>query len=78
MLASLVDKSLLRRSVGGRYDLHEVIRQYADAQLQEQADVLAATRSKHAAYVLRFLLEREQRLKGGGAGAGDGGDRCRD
>jgi predicted ATPase/transcriptional regulator with XRE-family HTH domain len=64
MLASLVDKSLLRRSVGGRYDLHEVIRQYADARLQEHADALAATRSKHAAYVLRFLIEREQRLKG--------------
>jgi predicted ATPase/DNA-binding XRE family transcriptional regulator len=64
MLASLVDKSLLRRSVGGRYDLHEVIRQYAHARLQEHADELAATRNKHAIYLLRFLIEREQRLKG--------------
>ncbi len=42
VLANLVDKSLLRRGAGGRYDLHEIIRQYAHAQLQEQADEAAA------------------------------------
>ena len=35
MLANVVDKSLLRRGAGGRYDLHEIMRQYAHAQLQE-------------------------------------------
>ncbi len=64
VLANLVDKSLLRRGVSGRYDLHEVIRQYADTRLQEHADELAATGTRHAAYYLRLVAEREQRLKG--------------
>jgi predicted ATPase/transcriptional regulator with XRE-family HTH domain len=62
VLASLADKSLLRRGVSGRYDLHEVIRQYADARLQEQAGEWIATQSRHAAYFLRYVAEREQRL----------------
>jgi predicted ATPase/transcriptional regulator with XRE-family HTH domain len=64
VLASLADKSLLRRGGSGRYDLHEVIRQYADGQLSEQADEFAATCGRHAAFYLRLVAEREQRLKG--------------
>lgn len=63
-LANLVDKSLLRRGANGRYDLHEIIRQYADAQLQEHADEQDAAREQHATYFLRFVSERERRLKG--------------
>jgi predicted ATPase/transcriptional regulator with XRE-family HTH domain len=65
VLANLADKSLLRRGGSGRYDLHEVIRQYADGLLREQADELGAARGKHAAFYLRLVAEREQRLKGG-------------
>ena len=64
MLAALADKSLLRRGAGGRYDLHEIIRQYADTRLREQPGELAETCSRHAAYFLDFLVEREARLKG--------------
>jgi predicted ATPase/DNA-binding XRE family transcriptional regulator len=64
MLASLADKSLLRRGASGRYDLHEIIRQYADERLQEHQDELAATRGRHAAYCLQLVGEREQRIKG--------------
>lgn len=64
VLANLADKSLLRRGANGRYDLHEIIRQYADARLQEQVAERDATRSRHAAYYLQFVAEREQRLKG--------------
>jgi len=35
LLATLVDKSLLRHTRTGRYDLHELIRQYALAKLAE-------------------------------------------
>jgi predicted ATPase/DNA-binding XRE family transcriptional regulator len=35
LLAALVDKSLLRRNETGRYELHELIRQYAEEQLHE-------------------------------------------
>jgi predicted ATPase/transcriptional regulator with XRE-family HTH domain len=64
ILAALIDKSLLRRGGSGRYDLHEVIRQYADGQLREQADELAAACGRHAVFYLRLVAEREQRLKG--------------
>lgn len=64
VLASLADKSLLRRVAGGRYDLHEIIRQYADARLRERADELADTRARHAAYFLQLVAEREGRIKG--------------
>lgn len=63
MLASLADKSLIRRSGQGRYDLHEIIRQYAAARLNEQAEVAEATRNTHAQYYLRFVAARDQRLK---------------
>ncbi|MBX2998066.1 MAG: tetratricopeptide repeat protein [Caldilineaceae bacterium] len=41
LLASLIAASLLRRSTGDRYDLHELVRQYAAEQLTaEEVDVL--------------------------------------
>jgi predicted ATPase/transcriptional regulator with XRE-family HTH domain len=64
LLANLADKSLLRRGVSKRYDLHEVIKQYAEARLREHTDEWAATQDRHAAYFLRFVAEREQRLAG--------------
>ncbi|HEU5103456.1 MAG TPA: tetratricopeptide repeat protein [Roseiflexaceae bacterium] len=64
VLANLADKSLLRRGGGGRYDLHEVIRQYASGQLREQADEFGAASGRHMAFYLRLVAEREQRLKG--------------
>jgi predicted ATPase/transcriptional regulator with XRE-family HTH domain len=63
LLATLVDKSLVQRGTGGRYALHELIRQFADEQLREHADELAATRRRHASYYLRFVGEREQRQR---------------
>lgn len=68
-LARLVDKSLLRRRGDGRYDLHEIIRQYASARLQEHVDDCAATQRRHAAYFLRSVAEREQRLRSAEQGA---------
>lgn len=38
MLASLVDKSLLHRKPTGRYEIHEVLRQYAEESLNESPD----------------------------------------
>lgn len=64
LLTNLADKSLLRRGAGGRYDLHEIIRQYAEMRLEEQPAELAAARDQHAAYYMHMAAEREQRLKG--------------
>lgn len=46
ILSSLVDKSLVRRTNSGRYSLHEVVRQYADAQLSK-ANATDDTRTQH-------------------------------
>lgn len=63
-LAALVDKSLLRRGVAGRYSLHELIRQYAAARLAEQPAEEAAMRARYAACFVRFAGERAERIKG--------------
>jgi len=62
-LASLVDKSLLRRSGAGRYDMHELVRQYAAAHLELSADEYSATRDRHAAFYMDLVWRRENDLK---------------
>lgn len=52
ILASLVSKSLVRRVKGDRYDLHELVRQYAHERLIESGESDSAC-SEH----LRFFLE---------------------
>lgn len=58
ILSALVDKSLLRRSAAGRYDLHELIRQYAATHLAANAPEEVATRDRHCSYYARLLQER--------------------
>jgi hypothetical protein len=65
ILASLVDKSLIRRSDAnaGRYDLHELIRQYAALLLQAEPGEKDTTTKKHAEYYLTLLAAREPGLR---------------
>jgi predicted ATPase/transcriptional regulator with XRE-family HTH domain len=63
LLTALVDKSLLRRSGTGRYDTHELVRQYAAAQLEENSAEYAATRDRHSGYYLTLVQHREKGLK---------------
>jgi predicted ATPase/transcriptional regulator with XRE-family HTH domain len=62
LLASLNAKSLLRRSENGRYDLHDVIRQYARSHLDEDP-CKPETYEDHCAYYLAFVRDREKMLK---------------
>ena len=67
MLSELVSKSLVRRSDFGRYELHELLRQYAAEKLAaESPDALAATRERHARHYLGALAERRSALIGSG------------
>ncbi|MFQ5854542.1 MAG: tetratricopeptide repeat protein [Anaerolineae bacterium] len=61
-LASLVDKSLLRFVPGGRYEMHELLRQYAAEKLAAVSDVQAAARDRHCTYYAAFLQRREAEL----------------
>ncbi|HEU5098957.1 MAG TPA: helix-turn-helix domain-containing protein, partial [Roseiflexaceae bacterium] len=63
LLSSLVDKSLLRRSGAGRYDMHELVRQYAATHLEVSAVEYSATRDRHAAFYLDLMDRRENDLK---------------
>jgi predicted ATPase/DNA-binding XRE family transcriptional regulator len=62
MLASLSAKSLVRRTEGGRYDLHEVIRQYALSHLNEGPDNLG-THARYCEFYLELLGGHEESLK---------------
>jgi predicted ATPase/DNA-binding CsgD family transcriptional regulator len=61
-LSALVDKSLLRVDADGRYDLHELLRQYAEEHLMLSGE-LASARDAHSAYFAAFLQHQWQPLR---------------
>lgn len=72
LLAALVDKSLLRRTEATgdgvrpgtrRYDLHELVRQYAAAKLADDPGEQSATLDRHCAIFVQMLAEREAAIK---------------
>jgi predicted ATPase len=65
VLFSLVDKSLVQHSDvhAGRFELHELIRQYAAARLEENIAEKQATRERHSHYYLTLLEEQEPALR---------------
>src|SRR5258708_12466747 len=58
----LVNKSLLRRHGDGRFEIHELLRQYAEERLTESDR--SATLDSYSTYYLTFLAEREEDLFG--------------
>lgn len=63
-LQALVTKSLIRRSESGRYDMHELIHQYANDQLGKAAAEFQETHTKHSDYYAELLDSRGSALKG--------------
>ncbi len=60
LLASLLDKCMIRRDAGGRYQIHELLRQFAESKLHE-AEV-AALAAAHCAYYCDYLAARNRGL----------------
>ncbi len=60
-LAGLVDKSLVRLNAAGRYDVHELLRQYGGEQLN--AEDQAAVERAYSDYYLRMLHRLEPEIK---------------
>ncbi len=54
-LQTLVHKSMVSNSKAGRYDVHELMRQFAAEELNHSPDLAAAVRSRHSAYYCAFL-----------------------
>jgi tetratricopeptide (TPR) repeat protein len=59
LLAELVTKSLVRRLELGRYELHELLRQYAADRLAENPDEPAEVRERHARFYVGRLADRQ-------------------
>ncbi len=59
VLAGLVDKSFLRISDSGRYDIHELIRQYSNELLEAVPDAKESAQHRHSAYYADFLYQRQ-------------------
>jgi predicted ATPase/DNA-binding SARP family transcriptional activator len=59
VLLALLNKSLLRQTPTGRYELHELVRQYAEEKLREHPATCLQLQARHARYYAAFLQERE-------------------
>lgn len=68
-LQTLLDKSLLRQVTSHRYEMHELVRQFAAAQLAA-AGQDEATRQRHADYFCRYVQAQETSLAGQNVRAG--------
>lgn len=65
-LARLVAKSLARQGENGRFQLHELLRQFAAIKLADFNGETATTAARHASHYLAFLADQETILKGTG------------
>jgi tetratricopeptide (TPR) repeat protein len=54
-LGSLIRKSLLQRDRGGRYEIHELLRQYAETKLEEQPAGKKRALDLHCAVFVEFM-----------------------
>ncbi|MCB0211403.1 MAG: tetratricopeptide repeat protein, partial [Anaerolineae bacterium] len=65
-LTTLVDKSMLRQTVPGRYDIHPLLRQFGLARLRQKNTPYKRIKDKHCAYYADFLQQHEDELTWGG------------
>ena len=68
VLASLLDKSLLRRTTAGRFFTQELLRYYAEEKLKADAVLYQQIQESHGRFFADFLANRAQDLKGASQG----------
>ncbi|MGH2523204.1 MAG: ATP-binding protein, partial [Anaerolineales bacterium] len=64
MLAGLVDKSLLRRNALGRYEIHDLLRQYVEEKLGAILAENDRIRNAHCRYYAELMSQHKAQLKG--------------
>ena len=64
VLLTLLNKSLLRQTPSGRFELHMLVQQYAEEKLQADPDDAYQTQTRHARYFAAFLSEHEAGARG--------------
>jgi predicted ATPase/Tfp pilus assembly protein PilF len=65
LLLGLMDKSLINHTTTGRYEMHELLRQYAVEHLAEKPTDKVTAHDLHSQYYATFLQERADDLRGG-------------
>jgi predicted ATPase/transcriptional regulator with XRE-family HTH domain len=63
VLSSLVTKSLIRRSGTGRYDLHDLIRQFAAEHFSGRVQEQTTTRARHSNHYLICFGQADEHLR---------------
>lgn len=58
LLSALMDKSLIRIDSSGRYQIHELLHQFASEKLDEQPDLRESLHARHCAYYADFLAKQ--------------------
>ena len=66
VLMALVDISLLRIESDGRYQIHELLHQYAAEQLNRSTEAAQQLQQAHAAYYTNYLFQLSEGIIGGG------------
>jgi len=64
LLSDFINKSLLKRRADGRYDIHQLLKQYLTEILKSDQDEWDALRERHSQYYMRFLELRAPLLEG--------------
>ena len=65
LLSALLDKSLLRKGPTGRYEILEILRQYAEEKLNAHPGEKESIRDLHSRFFADFLQKRQSALRGG-------------
>ena len=63
LLLGLLNKSLLRRDASGRYDMHELIRQFATEKLDETLQEKKEVEWRHSLYYAEFMARRDELMR---------------
>jgi predicted ATPase len=64
ILSALVSKSLVRRTPDDRYEMHELLKQYAAEKLGQHLQERDQTQDHHCEYYAEFLYQRAEQLIG--------------
>ncbi|MCA9944770.1 MAG: tetratricopeptide repeat protein [Ardenticatenaceae bacterium] len=64
-LTALVDKSLLHREANGRFEMLEMVRQFAAERLAELPELATSAQARQAQYFLLLLHQQEERWQTG-------------
>jgi predicted ATPase/class 3 adenylate cyclase len=63
-LSDLVDKSFLHRTDQGRYEIHELLRQFGNERLNSHPDEKKQTSENHSRYYVEFLQSVQKEILG--------------